>query len=158
MDASQCRNDRSRFGLPAVTPETAGYNVIRVSMQTYQQVFIENMGVQHLQDQVKLFHTISPSCTMSMEKAQVEAQEVFWRFSKQIFSHYFIPYFRRQSPLILMSTSATSVFRSAVVFVICKTCSATHLQINTKRAGYQVSSKGETAMHWRAMLQKCISL
>jgi hypothetical protein len=30
MDASQCGNDRPRFGLPAVTPETAGYNIIRV--------------------------------------------------------------------------------------------------------------------------------
>ncbi len=28
MDASQCRNDLRHFGLPAFTPDTAGYNII----------------------------------------------------------------------------------------------------------------------------------
>ncbi len=30
MDTNQCWNDQPYFGLPAVTPETAGYNIIRV--------------------------------------------------------------------------------------------------------------------------------
>jgi hypothetical protein len=30
MDASQCGNDRPRFGLPAVTQKLSAYNIIRV--------------------------------------------------------------------------------------------------------------------------------